>query len=288
MQEIAPHIYIETAYSGVTLGAIAWDHGIILIDSPLKADDARSWRASMLNMGSNTDRLLVNLDAHVDRTLGVRAMDCTVMGHEEIAEAFRSRPLTFKAQSGESGAEWELYDGIGNTRWAPPEITFTQNLIIHWNDHPIILEQWTGPAIGSICIRLPEDKIIFIGDMVTPHQPPFLAEADLTTWTDNLVRLAGPDFEEFMIISGRGGLIQQTEVKTQLKFLRRVEQQLETLAAQKAAAEATAQLVPGLLGEFQVPHERKNLFQRRLQFGLKQYYQHHYLHTETNSSGVSL
>ena len=31
MQEISDHIFIETAYAGVTLGAINWPHGLILI-----------------------------------------------------------------------------------------------------------------------------------------------------------------------------------------------------------------------------------------------------------------
>ena len=277
MQDIAPHVYIETTYAGVTLGAIAWDHGLILIDSPFKADDARSWRASLLNMGSSADRLLVNLDAHVDRTLGVRAMDCTVMGHEDIAEAFRSRPLTFKTQSGETGAEWELHEGIGNTRWAPPEITFTQNMVIHWDDNPIILEEWPGSAIGAITIRLPKDKIIFIGDIATPHQPPFLAEADLPAWMTTLTRLLQPEYSDFIIISGRGGIIRQDEIKLQLNFLQKVKDQLDDLAAYQSGLETAEQLAPGLLADFTVPYERKNLFQRRLQFGLKQYYLHHYL-----------
>lgn len=277
MQEIAAHIYMETMYSGVTLGAIAWDHGLILIDSPFKVDDTRSWRASLLNMGNSADRLLVNLDAHVDRTLGVRAMDCTVVGHEEIAEAFRSRPLTFKSQSSDTGAEWELFEGIGNTRWAPPEITFTSNLIIHWNDNPIILEHWPGSAIGSICIRLPHEKIIFLGDIVTPEQPPFLAEANLAPWMDGLNKLLSPEFSDYILIGGRSGIIRQSDVHTQLKFLEKVKQQLEQLPGQQHQTDLTDDLIAGLLVDFSIPNERKAQFQRRLQYGLRQYYLRHYL-----------
>jgi len=64
MQEIAPHIFIETAYPGVTLGAISWPHGLILVDSPYRTDDVRVWRTSLLNMSGGIDRILVNLDAH--------------------------------------------------------------------------------------------------------------------------------------------------------------------------------------------------------------------------------
>jgi hypothetical protein len=63
MQEITPQVYIETGYAGVTLGAINWPHGLILIDSPFRADDARSWRSSLLNMGGGVERMIINLDA---------------------------------------------------------------------------------------------------------------------------------------------------------------------------------------------------------------------------------
>jgi cyclase len=283
MQEIGSHIYMETAYSGVTLGVIAWDHGLILIDAPFKADDTRSWRASLLNMGSSADRMLVNLDAHVDRTLGVRAMDCTVVGHEEIAEAFRSRPLTFKAQSNDTGAEWELHEGIGNTRWAPPEITFTQNLIVHWDDNPIYIEHWPGAAIGSICIRIPKEKIIFLGDIVTPQQPPFLAEANLPAWITALKRLLEPEFSDYLMISGRTGIIRQHDVKEQLNFIELVKKQLEQLASGESA-EITDKMVPQLMSYFSPQPERTAHFQHRLQFGLRQYYLHHFVHPEAEEN----
>jgi 3-hydroxyisobutyrate dehydrogenase-like beta-hydroxyacid dehydrogenase len=88
MQEIAAHVFIETAYPGVTLAALNTPHGLILVDAPLRGEDTRSWRATLLNMGGGVERLLVNLDAHFDRTLGARAMDCTVVAHEKFRRSF--------------------------------------------------------------------------------------------------------------------------------------------------------------------------------------------------------
>ena len=92
MQELANHVFIETGYAGVTLAAINWSHGLILIDSPFRPEDTRSWRSALLNLGGGVDRLLVTLDVHFDRTLGTRSMDCTVVGHEKMASVFRNRP----------------------------------------------------------------------------------------------------------------------------------------------------------------------------------------------------
>ena len=150
MQEIAAHVFIETAYPGVTLAALNTPHGLILIDAPLRGEDTRSWRATLLNLGGGVERLLVNLDAHFDRTLGARAMDCTVVAHEKVSQIFRNRPVTFKTQGSETGAEWELYSNLGSIRWAPPEITFTDEMVIHWGGSPIRLESRPGVSHGAL------------------------------------------------------------------------------------------------------------------------------------------
>ena len=105
MEAIADNVYIEDKYVGVTLGVITQPRGLIQIDAPPSPEDGRTWRASMMGMGSGPERVLINLDAHPDRTLGVRAMDCTVIAHEKTALAFRNRPNTFKAQGDETGSQ---------------------------------------------------------------------------------------------------------------------------------------------------------------------------------------
>jgi hypothetical protein len=114
MQSIAKDIYIEDLYPGVTLGVIHHPHGLIQIDAPPSPEDGRAWRAALMNLGGGSDRLLVTLDAHPDRTLGARAMDCTVVAQEKIAHVFRTRPTTFKAQGEETGSEWEALPGMGS------------------------------------------------------------------------------------------------------------------------------------------------------------------------------
>ena len=100
MQEITRNVHIEDQYPGVTLGVIVTPRGLIQIDAPPSPEDARSWRAALMNLGGGMERVLINLDAHPDRTLGARAMDCTVIAHEKTAYTFRNRPGTFKAQIG--------------------------------------------------------------------------------------------------------------------------------------------------------------------------------------------
>jgi hypothetical protein len=43
MQQIEHGIYFENSYPGVTVGAILLPMGTIMIDAPLRAEDARMW-----------------------------------------------------------------------------------------------------------------------------------------------------------------------------------------------------------------------------------------------------
>lgn len=276
MQEISNHIFIETAYAGVTLGAINWPHGLILIDSPLRAEDTRSWRSALLNLGGGVDRMLINLDPHFDRTLGTRAMECTVLGHEKMAEVFHNRPINFKAQTTETGAEWEQYSSQGAIRWVPPEITFSDRMMIHWDDHSLILETHQGPAAGAIWVEMPFEKIAFIGDTVVANQPPFLGSATIPAWIASLERLLTLEYREYLLVSGRGGLVAQQQVREQIAFLKLVEDQVGGLGKKNATPEDAAALAPGLLKNFSVPVGKEVQYEQRLRYGLSHYFLRHF------------
>lgn len=280
MQELAHHVYIETGYGGVTLGAISWPHGMVLIDAPIRMEDARSWRAALMNLNSGVDRMLVNLDAHFDRTLGVRAMDYTVVGHDKMAGTFRNRPVTFKTQGTETGAEWELFNGLGSVRWVPPEITFSDRLVIHWDEDPLALEYHPGPSVGAIWAVLPHQRIAFVGDALTPDQPPYLSSADLPAWIETIKPLLTPEYQDYLLISGRGGPVANVQVRHQIQFLEKAHAALEILAAEKAPVSATEALADTLLEMFQSPAQRAVQYRQRLVYGLQQYYARHYLPTE--------
>ncbi len=212
MQQIERGIYIENSYPGVTVGAILLPMGTILIDAPLRAEDARTWLNLLYNMGAKPNRMLVNLDAHADRTLGARSMECTIIAHQKTAQVFRGRPSVFKGQNAESGSVWETFDDVVGTRWALPEITFSHKISLHWGEQEVLIEYHAGPAPGGTWVVIPSAKVVFVGDVVLLNQPPFLTNADIPAWIETLDLLMN-SFREYTVISGRGGEISQDAVK---------------------------------------------------------------------------
>lgn len=276
MDAIAKNVYIEDKYLGVTLGVIVQPRGLVQVDAPPSPEDGRIWRASLMGMGGGPERVLINLDAHPDRTLGARAMDCTVIAHEKTAQAFRNRPNTFKAQGDETGANWEVIPGLGSVRWAPPEISFMEKMTLHWGDTPILLESHPGPSTGAIWVILPEEKVVFVGDAVTRGQPPFLAFASLPEWIGTLKALQEPEYKGFTIVSGRGGVVTPQVVRSQADILKRIHDRVEKLGGKKSSPAALDKLAEQLLKDFRAPAARQKQYAHRLRYGLNQYYMRHY------------
>jgi cyclase len=283
MEEIAHNIFIETGLVGVTVAAIPWSQGQILIDSPFRNDDIRSWRASLVNLAAGGERVIINLDAHYDRTLGSRAMEATLITHEATATAFRTRPLTFKNQHLGTGSDWEQSNNLGTVRWVPPDITFDHSITLYPDGITIFVENRPGPMAGACWIEIPEEKILFVGDILPVDQPPFLANANIPTWIASLEELLTARFKGYKLVSGRGGLTTSAKVPHLLKWLNSVESKITDMGEKSSPPEDTVGLVSGLLNGFNFPSEMKSQYSDRLKWGLFQYYAHRYFPSRAES-----
>ena len=280
MQSLKENIHIEDKYPGVTLGAINLPRGLIYIDAPLVPEDGRAWRADLLELDSGYERLLISLDANIDRAIGVRAIDAPAIAHENVAEFFTNRPSIFKTQGPLTGSAWEATPNTGNIRWLPQQLTFTEKMTIHWGESPLILEHHPGADRGAIWVIFPEEKIIFLGDTIVKNQPPFFANANLPRWIEDLALLTSERYKGYTLVSGRGGVCASSTLDKQRQLIEKVYKKLESLAAKNAGAEETEKMIPALLKPLRFLVSERETYIQRLRFGLAQYYHRKYLEKE--------
>jgi len=247
MQEIAPNIFLLNDYRGVTPGIIVRKEGTLLIDSPPCPQDSRLWRARCRNINEGINTLLVYLDAHADRTLGARMLEVPVLAHEHTVQVFRNRAAIFRVQGASRGEAWERCAQIANMRWAPPQMGITHRLEIYWEEEPVIIEHHPGPHPGALWVTAPDQKVVFVGDTVTFHQPPFLAHADLPAWIAAIELLLSSEYRDFLIVSGRDGLVPTEALRHMLKFLKKAHKALENIAQKGGTPEDAAALAPKML-----------------------------------------
>jgi glyoxylase-like metal-dependent hydrolase (beta-lactamase superfamily II) len=277
MKKITSNVYIEDSYPGVIVGAILTDAGMVLIDAPLRPDDGREWLAEVRNKQDGGERTLVYLDSHPDRTLGGRALESTIIAHEAVGKVFEDRPSIFKAQVPESGTEWETCTGLSGIRWAPPHLAFNLQMHLHSGETEIIFEHHPGPEDGAAWVLLPEAGVLFVGDLVTIKQPPFLSMADLTAWDQSLELLTSQPYQGYTIIGSREGKIKERAIKDMRKFIGNVHKQMERLARRKSAVENVEKHVDKLLGSFDFTTRYRNQYYQRMLYGLQHLYSQKYL-----------
>ena len=290
MQAIASGIYYESNYPGVTLGAVILPRGTLMIDTPLRPEDARTWKSVLLTQSRGTHRLLLNLDGHPDRTIGARYADCTVIAQNNVLETFNNRTSVFKAQPNGSGAEWEHYPEISGTRWMLPQITFSDHMILRWDtidddaDTEIIIEYHPGPSDGAAWVIIPSQKVVFVGDAILLDQPPFLEMSHLPSWNNTLSLLRSPGFRNYTIVSGRGGPVTIEYVREQHELLKMLQKRIEIYAEKSALVENIDKITQAYLQKLNYPPALHHIYTKRLQYGLECYIQRHYK-TEENFFG---
>jgi glyoxylase-like metal-dependent hydrolase (beta-lactamase superfamily II) len=276
MKEIAPGVTIETEYEGVTVGAISTSAGVIMIDSPLSVKDAQTWRSSCSRSSGASDRLLVLLDEHYDRCIGARALRCPIIAHEKTALAITGRNSASKPQNIRTGSIWETSSEVSSIHWAHPEITFTNEMAINWGEEPVLLEHHPGPSRGSTWVILPEKQVVFLGDSVIAGQPPFLANADMESWLENLELLKSPTYKDYILISGRDALVTKDDIRDQEKFLKKVQRLSEKFSNSRTDQIRIEEAGLSLIEDFKPRNKMETeLFRTRLSFGFSQFCVNH-------------
>jgi glyoxylase-like metal-dependent hydrolase (beta-lactamase superfamily II) len=145
------------------------------------------------------------------------------------------------------------------------------------------LEHHPGPTSGAAWVILQDLKIVFVGDAVLKNQPPFLAGADIPVWLTTLKLLLSPAYRNWLVVSGRGGVVAVEAIRAQKDYLEHVLTRVEKLAKKKSSPEAVENLVAPLLNPFKIPASQMHKYSRRLRYGLHRYYARHYRATGSGS-----
>lgn len=273
MQEIAPNVFVEHNSLGLVTGVIRGKAGSVLIDSPSRQDEMRSWRSGTARLITGEPKFLVHLDTNYDRLLSIKGTDCVIVTHINSLAQEKAKPLASKLteESQQSGEGHDAY--ISPFRLIPPEIVFTQALSIYLDDTEILLEHHAGSNFAGIWAELPARKVIFVGDTVLPDQPPFLAYCDLERWLEDLSSLSGRKYRNYQIVSARSGVLDQSQVEQASGHIAAIHALLSPLIERKASLDEVLALIPIIMQRYEPNANTSDMYYNRLRWGLSMYYE---------------
>jgi cyclase len=189
LSEVAPGVlaYIQPDGSWMinNTGAILGGSGVLLIDTTSTEARNRALLAAVDDRaGGLPVRAAVNTHHHGDHTYGnwLLPPGIPIVAHRRCRDEVRRAGMVARAL-------FPTAD-YGRIELAPPNLTFERTLTLHVDDVRVELE-YVGPAhtLGDVIVWLPEQGLVFTGDLVFHGGHPFLAEGCLASYPAALERV---------------------------------------------------------------------------------------------------
>ncbi len=269
MHKLGKEIYIQASHTGVTVGAIVTAEGIVLVDAPTQPADADAWLEQVRALSPLPIRYLVLTDHHRDRALTAGWFKAPVIIHELAFDKLRIWPEALKPVVSETGADTELVADTAGARLVLPSLTYANRLRLQLGATTVELEHHPGSTPGATWVRVVEQDVVFVGDSLVLKQPPFLADANLDGWLEQLDQLRKPRSPGKTIVSGRGGTTGKDGVKPFEDTLRVIKRKLEPYAQGRKGRHDLEQLVTELAETLHLRGEQRDHYLRRLRHGLE-------------------
>lgn len=222
----------------------------LLIDTAATERRARLLRDAVAATGAPQPQLLVNTHHHGDHTYGncVFTPGATVIGHSDC----RRETLASGLQLHQA---WPDVD-YGEIEVSAPNLTYTDTLTVHIGDIEVRLIH-PGPAhtVGDTIAWLPEQGIVFTGDLVFDGGTPFVMMGSLSGSLRAMETLRALDAQT--VVPGHGRVSDPGVYDTVERYLRYVEELARTSrAAGRTPLEAAREAD---LGEFAALRESERL-----------------------------
>jgi glyoxylase-like metal-dependent hydrolase (beta-lactamase superfamily II) len=238
MEQIAANVFIERSDRGVVWGLIRLEEGIVFIDAPCDLQDLPSGIENGSPLVDGDNQYLVLLDAHIDRTFKAHLLKTNIIMHNTAVEILSNRTASIKRQDLGYDGHLDDYENQETIRWLIPDITFSDQMSIHLGESPIVISHHCGAHLAGSWVRYEPEKIIFVGDSVLTNKMPDIAWSDLECWLADLDILASAEFGDYLIVSGREGVVSQEAVAEAKKCLSEIKLLVdETLRADLAIEE---------------------------------------------------
>ncbi len=220
MLKIREHIYTITENLGSNDSAIVTEEGVVLIDTPHKPSDALDWYAFVRTLGEI--KYLINTDHHPDHVTGNYFMPGVIVSHEGTRKNLIEKPLTPEHTR-------ELMEFMDKPAlrliehgffYRPPTITYSDRMQLYLGKTEFRLWHRRAHTPNSTLIYLPQEKVLFSGDIVCTIGIPCLGGSCLREWLQVLDELEALDFTT--IVPGHGEPVEKS-------YLPKFKQELQTI-----------------------------------------------------------
>jgi len=221
MNQITSNIFVETKYDGVNVGAIHTNEGVIAIDTPSYARQAREWALQLSAIHHKSIQNLILTDYNGDRILNSRWFNSAIITHAETArklfEYDRRYPSTLieslTLRNPEKGRE------LSTSPVEKPTMSFSDDFCFYKGQYEIQMFAAPGPTLGNIWVYIPDARTLFVGDTLTTTMPPIIYDGSSERWLQSLTMLKCWQEKVDVIVPGRGAFGDASDIDDLCHYL---------------------------------------------------------------------
>ena len=226
--QLTSRVIVETEHYGSNNSLVIGDDGVAMIDAPHCLTDAFSWASYAQQLGPI--RFLINTDHHPDHTIGNYAIGNPPISAEIVAHRITRERLLTEAPSLEylrdlmsrlDPASVPLFDDY---QVKVPNVVFDSTMEVHMKGVSLQLRHQPGHTRNSVLIWMPEDRVLFTGDIVCEAGLPSFQDSTVADWFDALDVVEEYDFE--FIVPGHGQVTDRAGVERYRQLGRAVVQEV--------------------------------------------------------------
>ncbi|MFD4736610.1 MBL fold metallo-hydrolase [Streptomyces virginiae] len=189
----------------------------LLVDTAATERRALALRATIVAAGVPLPRTVVNTHHHGDHTYGngVFTPEALILGHDHA----RSEQL---AAGHQLELIWPATD-FGAIDIVPPDLTYSDRATVHVGDTRVrVIHPGVAHTTGDSVVWLPEQRVVFTGDLIFAGGTPFLAMGSLAGSLRALELLRSLDAET--VVPGHGPLTDPSAYEATERYLRYVDE----------------------------------------------------------------
>ena len=192
IKRLAPDVYAciqaKATWFWSNAGFIVGSEHVIVIDSLATVGLTEKLRDEIGRITDKPVRYLINTHHHGDHIWGNHVFTgATVISHSYCRREATETPMMDPDLLNAVFTDFDFH-GIAVT---PADITFDSQLTLHVDGRDIrLIHLGPGHTAGDIIVHLPEDGIVFAGDLIFLYSTPLGMEGSFAGWLNNLCTLA--------------------------------------------------------------------------------------------------
>ena len=270
MQEIAPGVYVKTDYEGANVGCILTDVGAIVVDTPLIPADGKAWAAEVAKI---TDKVLYvfNTDHHRAHIMGNQYFDAPIIAHEEAWGEISSYKDTFIERTKNIFKKQpEIAEQFDEITLRKPEITFTGRLYLKKGGREVHFVHLGGHTPATSGVWLPDQRILFTGDVVVVGEHPSLGQSVSKEWLAVLTRLRKMSLN--CLVPGHGPLCNVEATEPVSDYIRTMRAKVRSQYRSGRTKSESAVVINQMIDYFPYRPGDKSFVEKRIRAGISRIY----------------